>query len=213
LYGSDYHDLKWVRESLMRLELQWRDSGTSEQDRADLDKARAILERAKTIATFYNPDQPRDAHGWWTSGGTLKVPKAIAKLEKAAGDRSSGKCATKVVDAIEAGGVAVRRTKFAKDYGPNLLESGFDEKTKASAGQGYPPNKDYRPQAGDVVVIRPSNSAHPDGHMAMFNGKQWVSDYWQVTTTDDPTGFWPGASYRTSHPSYVIYRPKRTATV
>ena len=83
---------------------------------------------------------------------------------------------------------------------------GFDAVASASAKQGYPPPistdtpHEYTPQAGDVVVIQ-STSTSKDGHMAMFSGKQWISDFEQKD-------FWPGKDCLKEKPSYVIYRHK-----
>lgn len=52
--------------------------------------------------------------------------------------------------------------------------------------------------AGDVVVIDGIPSS-PDGHMAMYNGTEWVSDFVQ-------RDLYPGPRYRTSQPSYKVYR-------
>jgi len=202
LYGSDNSELEWVRETLTRLESRRGDIGYSDRDRVDLNKARDILDRVQTIAAFYNPNQPRDAHGRWTSGGTLDVQKAVAKLERA-GDRSLHQCAKYVREAIEAGGIVFKeedlpKSHFAKHYGDTLEKYGFVNEAEASVGQGFPPNKSYTPKAGDVVVIQ-STSTSPEGHMAMFSGKQWISDFKQRE-------FWPGPDYREQKPSYVIYR-------
>jgi hypothetical protein len=56
-----------------------------------------------------------------------------------------------------------------------------------------------QPKAGDVAVIQPI-PGHPHGHMAMFNGKKWVSDFKQRY------GYYPSGAYRKLQPSVVIYR-------
>ncbi|MBA3789172.1 hypothetical protein H0X32_02120, partial [Patescibacteria group bacterium] len=48
---------------------------------------------------------------------------------------------------------------------------------------------DSSPQAGDILVIQhphPSNGALPIGHIAMYNGSQWVSDTNQNTNEVPP---------------------------
>lgn len=37
------------------------------------------------------------------------------------------------------------------------------------------------------------------GHVQMYNGTQWISNYNQ-------NNFWPGGNYRTYQPSFEIYR-------
>lgn len=55
------------------------------------------------------------------------------------------------------------------------------------------------PQSGDVAVIQPI-PGHPDGHMSMYDGKEWISDFKQLH------GLYPSQTYRTAQPSYKIYR-------
>ena len=64
-----------------------------------------------------------------------------------------------------------------------------------------PVGKDgYVPQKGDIVVMQPVPGAKDQsGHIAVFNGKQWVSDFKQ-------SGIWPGPGYRQAKPPYKIYR-------
>ena len=199
------------------LETRRWDSGTSDQDRADLEKARDILDRVKTIAAFYNPNQARDARGRWTS---LDVQKAVAHLVANALDpkdpsfdpRKLGHCATKVREAIEAGGIvfdAKDRPKSgsSKDYGDKLKKYGFSEVVRVGDHRGYPP-KGYTLEAGDVVVIKPGAGTSPHGHMAMFSGHQWISDFRQSIRPGNKDGFWPGDAYREQEPRYVIYRHK-----
>jgi hypothetical protein len=207
LFGSDYSDLKWVRKTLTRLESRRVDIGHSDQDHADLNKVRDILDRANAIAAFYNPNQPRDALGRWSQ--SLNVKKAVARLETHAKREppkpKEGECAKYVREAIAAGGIVFDpndQRKSARDYGVTLQKYGFDAEAEASAQQGYPPNRTYRPQAGDVVVIQPTRSSK-DGHMAMFSGRQWISDFKQ---RGENGGFWPGKTYAEQKPSYVIYR-------
>ena len=55
---------------------------------------------------------------------------------------------------------------------------------------------DYK--KGDVAVIQPI-PGHPHGHMCMYDGDHWVSDFKQRT-------LYPGESYRAQKPRYVVYR-------
>ncbi|QCD63794.1 hypothetical protein B9C57_07840 [Tenacibaculum maritimum] len=116
-------------------------------------------------------------------------------LNKRAGanDTAVGKCAKYVRLALEDGGMetwgkakADQRPGSAKDYGPFLLHKGFKE---VSAGN-------Y--QKGDISVIE-SFTNNPHGHIAMWNGENWVSDFVQ-------TDFWAGNDYRVKEPNYKIYR-------
>ncbi|MGD7150387.1 CHAP domain-containing protein [Ralstonia pseudosolanacearum] len=102
---------------------------------------------------------------------------------------STGNCAKYVRKAVEWGGITLRRTHYAKDYGRSLEEAGFQEV------QGSP-------RKGDVVVIQPA-PGHPAGHMAIYSGTTWVSDF---TQNSGNQGFYPGPAYRSSQPPYTIYR-------
>jgi len=52
---------------------------------------------------------------------------------------------------------------------------------------------------GDIVVIQPMAKGNTSGHIAGYDGKDWISDFIQL-------GFWPNGEYRKERPSYVIYR-------
>lgn len=114
--------------------------------------------------------------------------KAIAHLDSHATPSSLQQCARYTREAIEAGGIKLGRTVLATDYGPSLVAAGFRAVTI-----GVPP---YR--AGDVVIID-GFPGHPEGHMAMFDGRHWVSDFVQ-------RDLYPGPSYRSHRPSFTIYR-------
>ena len=102
---------------------------------------------------------------------------------------STGNCAKYVRRAIGHGGIQLATTHSARNYGPILEAAGFTQVTGT-------------PQRGDVAVIQ-SIPGHPDGHMAIFDGQVWVSDFKQHAGVD---GFYPGQAYRTSRPPYRIYR-------
>lgn len=102
---------------------------------------------------------------------------------------STGNCAKYVRHAVEWGGISVEPTGSAKDYGGRLESAGFYE----IYGD---------PRKGDVVVIQPI-PGHPHGHMALFDGLIWVSDFRQQAGAD---GFYPGSAYKSIKPPYKIYR-------
>ena len=117
------------------------------------------------------------------------VKAAVAHLNQHARAHSTGHCAQFVRQAVEAGGVRLIHHASAKDYGKSLENAQF---------KALPGGTD-RFLAGDVVVIQPI-PGHPHGHMAMFNGAIWISDFKQMH------GLYPGASYRKLKPSYTVYR-------
>ena len=103
---------------------------------------------------------------------------------------SSGYCARYVRQAIAAGGISVANTAHAKDYGAYLMLSGFTEYGSEPAG-GY--------QKGDVVVIE-AFGTHQSGHMQMYDGQYWISDFRQMID------FWPGQAWRIARPGFKVYR-------
>ncbi|HGW4084733.1 TPA: hypothetical protein ACNIDP_002553 [Klebsiella michiganensis] len=120
--------------------------------------------------------------------------------------RSIGKCAAYVRRAVEAGGVKIKippprigNSASACDYGPSFEAVGF-KPVYFYTGSG-PTDTAVIPgqQAGDVVVIQPIDG-HPHGHIALFNGTNWVSDFIQLR------GFYPGQQYRNVKPAYILYR-------
>ena len=82
----------------------------------------------------------------------------------------------------------VAPTGSAANYGSSLGAAGFYVVTG-------------EPQKGDVVVIE-GFAGHDDGHMAIFDGTRWVSDFKQRPGT----GVYPGRDYRKVQPAYKIYR-------
>jgi hypothetical protein len=116
------------------------------------------------------------------------VKKAIQHLQAHVLPASKGRCATFTRRAIAAGGIRLAYEGDAKDYGSSLKTSGFRE--VSSTGP-------FR--AGDVAVIQPV-TGHSSGHMCMFDGSIWISDFKQLR------GLYPGPVYRNEKPSYRIYR-------
>jgi hypothetical protein len=114
------------------------------------------------------------------------VQNAVQYLDVHAQGHSTGHCAQYVREAIERGGLVLQRHASAKDYGLSLLNDGFV----------VVENHEYK--AGDVAIIQPIDG-HPHGHMCMFDGEHWVSDFKQRT-------LYPGEKYRALKPSYTVYR-------
>lgn len=132
------------------------------------------------------------------------VDKALRHLRQNALPKSISKCATYVRQALNAGGFDVKPILNAREYGNNLIKAGF-KPVAIYRGMGvqtllrndYLP--DYIPEAGDVAVIQPHAGGNPAGHMTMYDGTQWFSDFKQI-------GIYPGVHYRQKNPPYVIYR-------
>ncbi|GJD49976.1 hypothetical protein OPKNFCMD_2712 [Methylobacterium crusticola] len=126
------------------------------------------------------------------STSKLDIEKAVEHLVSSnTGSASRHHCLRAVRQAIEAGGVSLKtRVANAKDAGPSLVEVGFS--VVSSAG--------YTPRKGDVAVIQNYQGGSVAGHICMYSGEAWISDFVQ-------TDMWSGPGYRTSRPPFKIYRP------
>lgn len=120
----------------------------------------------------------------------LNVNKATDTLNALAANQPRGYCAKHVQRALEASGISGEgHPPKAKDYGRYLASKGFFRL------QG----SDYQPKKGDLVVIQPASGKSGPGHIAMYDGKQWISDYRQKT-------FW-GSGRQPPPGSCEFYRP------
>ncbi len=97
------------------------------------------------------------------------INKAVSHLVRNAKGRSVGLCAKYVADALQAGGFKFTRQASAYMYRTNgvLKKIGYKEISKPSSFH-----------KGDITVTD-RNSAHPHGHIAMWSGSQWISDFKQ----------------------------------
>ena len=86
-------------------------------------------------------------------------------------DKAGGYCGRKVGDALKKAFPDLERPKQAKDYGKPLEDKGFNH---------IPEDKNYMPNKGDLKVYQAIKN-HPDGHIQMYDGEKWVSDYNQNT--------------------------------
>lgn len=158
-----------------------------------LDKATTIEGYAKKNEKCLKIEKCNCGNNLKNSTNTQKdgydIEKAVSKLNANALSGSKGECAKYVRWAVEAGGLSTTgRPVSAKDYDKFLPKLGFSETSK----EGYNPVK------GDIVVIE-SISGHPHGHIAMYNGEQWISDFKQ-------RDIWAGSAYRNAKPNYRIFR-------
>jgi len=93
--------------------------------------------------------------------------QAVEYITSHSEKKSKGKCANYVRRALIAGGIPAYLKTSACNYSKILPLYGFKE-------IGRP--ETYR--KGDIVTF-PSVDNHPHGHIAMWNGEQWVSDFKQ----------------------------------
>jgi hypothetical protein len=132
-----------------------------------------------------------------------------------------GDCARYVTNALAAGGVdlqSIRDTKYsnltnkthAYQYGNYLVDdkAGFKKVFIHDKNRKTLKPKDLGYQKGDVIVFQ-NTVKHKYGHMQMYNGSQWVSDFRQLNAGKSENmgmGFCAGPGYREKEPSYAIYR-------
>ena len=118
---------------------------------------------------------------------------AIAHLQNKAKKDPGKKCGVYVREAIEAGGIRMNRALNSTEdgsafgFGPILRDTGF---RTVAPGE--------KPQRGDVAIFQPVKG-HPNGHIAMFDGNIWISDFRQ-------TDVYGGSGYRKGPEPYVLYR-------
>jgi type VI secretion system secreted protein VgrG len=118
---------------------------------------------------------------------------AVKYLDEHKAQGSTGHCARYVRLALQAGGVDTGGFPvFAKDYADHLSLRGFE-----SVDTDH-----YQPAAGDIVVIQPYKGGSVAGHIAMYTGTEWISDFKQ-------RDMWGGPGYRSAKPSYRIFRFKK----
>ncbi|WP_416202710.1 hypothetical protein [Acinetobacter sp. ANC 3813] len=97
------------------------------------------------------------------------LDKFVQKLDKVKARASSQRCARSIRIALQsAGAVFGSHPVAASDWGGTLAQIGFKQ---------IQPEFDH-PQEGDIYIIRRTNK-HVYGHIAGFNGSQWVSDFKQ----------------------------------
>jgi type VI secretion system secreted protein VgrG len=134
------------------------------------------------------------------------INKAIHKLTTIAFSSSQGKCALHVRLALDAGGIEVRPTLGqARLYDPVLSSHGFT-RSRYSKGVLIDSSscRNYSPEAGDIAVIPNVAEGRPEGHIEMFTGKEWISDFKQ-------RDMWGGPMSRKADPDVAIYRFRKVS--
>lgn len=122
------------------------------------------------------------------TNSSYSINKATTYLTTHAETNSIGKCAKYVRLAIEAGGLStVGHPIAACDYDTFLPTIGFNKVNK----------NNYTPVKGDIIVLE-AVSGHPYGHIAMYNGSKWISDFVQ-------NDMWGGSAYR-NKAEYTLFR-------
>ncbi|WP_062054586.1 GW dipeptide domain-containing protein [Aquimarina longa] len=130
------------------------------------------------------------------------IGEAVKKLQENVKPKPIGQCGRYVRYALEAGyglerdGLLGKTPGAAKDYDTYLT------KKKFYLLENISDLEDYKPIKGDIAVFVAFQGAkkfHQYGHIQMYDGEKWISDFTQ-------RGFWAGGDYRKFKPSFKIYR-------
>ena len=101
--------------------------------------------------------------------------KTVAYVTSHSAPQSRSMCAWYVMKAMWCGGCRVGLIP-AYAYEKTLPQMGFEEI----------PSKGYKPMKGDISVL-PKNDCSSFGHIAIYDGKQWVSDFKQKSLYPNST--------------------------
>ena len=116
------------------------------------------------------------------------ISKAVSYLKDRCYKESHGKCAYFIRMALEAGGLSTAgHPVSACEYDSFLPKLGFHQVDK----------QNYSPRMGDIIVLE-AVAGHPHGHIAMFTGGEWISDFIQ-------RDMWGGSAYR-NKAEYTLFR-------
>lgn len=113
-----------------------------------------------------------------TYGGRYDIRAACTTLTARGTGSSKKRCAEYVRVAINAGGLNPGSPRNGKDYKYRLPELGFTQINVNAAN--------YNAKKGDIACHQPYPGGHWAGHVAMFNGYVWISDYRQVDVFGGP---------------------------
>jgi hypothetical protein len=142
------------------------------------------------------------------SGGTvsnqtgrsgMNIQGATSYARSHALARSNAQCALYVRLAIGNGG-GVQAFRYGRGHayqlGPALTSAGFVQVYSGTYSASSENLAGLR--AGDVVVFQPVGG-HPYGHVALFDGQQWISDFRQARMSSNAAHYQGGR--------FTIYRP------
>lgn len=103
------------------------------------------------------------------------IKKACEWIHNNSLNASSHSCAAYVRKAIEAGGLSTAgRPNWAWKYIDFLPKIGFRYISTVKKN-----SKDYKPEPGDIAVYQKNGDPNVPGHICMWSGKEWCSDFKQ----------------------------------
>lgn len=98
----------------------------------------------------------------------MNIKKAAEYIYSHSKGTSQGLCARYVANGLQYAGLKFNRQPAAYMYNKELATLGFKKISLIW----------YSPVIGDIVVFD-RNKFHPYGHIAMWTGKNWTSDFRQ----------------------------------
>ena len=106
-----------------------------------------------------------------------------------------GRCGHFTANAIRRGGglhlpSLPTENDSATNYADKLISVGFEDKGQLQKADWL---------KGDVAIVQ-GITGHPDGHMCIYNGAKWISDFVQER------GVYPNKRYQDEQAPYKIYR-------
>lgn len=123
--------------------------------------------------TKINSSIPK-ATGSASMKGSSQAATAAAIASERAAPKSTGKCAMRVRQALEAGGYQEPPGRPGSAY--QYATTGFINKYGFERINVDPLS--YKPQVGDISITDRFNK-HKHGHIAIYDGKNWISDFRQ----------------------------------
>ncbi len=174
----------------MATEMIAKATGEKKEDISDFigESAYRLFHGGKTyeeVNGSYTPPTKPIVIGKKGASNSTPADTAVKAADYATGHAlkaSAQKCAEYVNNALRAQGIKI--WGHGRDVAGNLLKTG---KFQSIAYNGK-----YIAQKGDVMSI-PSIAGHPHGHVAIFNGEYWVSDYIQTNKRGNTAA--PGDDY------------------
>ena len=141
--------------------------------------------------TVLKPDSGKDtSKGGASPGANTRPAKAAAYARSRAAGKSRGECAKYVRLALQSGGgyKFVGWPVAAGDYANGMMTQMGMVQIDHNAPR----------QVGDVMVIN-KNNRHPYGHIQIYDGRAWISDFvqntWKVYTPMPPWSLWRDKEY------------------
>ncbi len=155
------------------------------------------------VAAKPHPAAPAPYVAQPAGGTTFDREKLKVAMRQITATKTQHACGAKVAGFLYAAGFHIKPgTSFprdAKDMEPSLANYGYQVVERGTGDYSS-----YVPQIGDAVVIQGTSGSY-SGHVAMWNGKQWVSDYRQSGGLRIYPG---GRTYEHDQPKWVImHRP------